>query len=318
MIFMAAGLILLIPCRQIHEIPRRLAILLALERDVEIGRGAEHVEQRPEREAAAAVLREAEVDLHMLDPRLERLGAKRGEIGGAEIAAELVVEVHSSLLTRPALKVGRRNLHALLFRAPQRFHISRKFEHEIRDTMSDSDAFPPRPENWDEAEQQKEVYARFGLAVYHAQVFEHSIANFLLTAELVKAVGVVRTQEAWERLVDHTLDSSFELTLGNMIKRVFDAIGIDEREQEEIRVAKRNRDELCHRFFREHAEQFMTPSGRLKMLDRLETLGSQIRSATAIVDLIEGATAKLLGQTPEKRAAFTEAYLDEIFRADDT
>ncbi|HYN45696.1 MAG TPA: hypothetical protein VES64_03300 [Allosphingosinicella sp.] len=183
--------------------------------------------------------------------------------------------------------------------------------------MSNSDAFPPLPENWNEAEQQKEVYARFGLAVYHAQVFEHSIANLLLTAELVKAVGVVRTQEAWETLVDHTLDSSFELTLGNMIKRVFDAIGIDESTQEMIRVAKRNRDELCHRFFREHAEEFMTPSGRLKMLDRLEALGSHIHSTTAVVDLIEGATAKFLGQTPEKRAAFTEAYLNEILQGDD-
>ena len=41
-----------------------------------------------------AVLLQPEIDLHPLDPGGERLGAQRGEIAGAEIAAQLVVEVH--------------------------------------------------------------------------------------------------------------------------------------------------------------------------------------------------------------------------------
>jgi hypothetical protein len=179
-----------------------------------------------------------------------------------------------------------------------------------------SQGFPPRPENWANAEQQKEVYARFGLAAYHAQVFEHGVANLLLIAELVKAKGIVRTQQAWETLVDHVLDSSFQLTLGNMVRRLFEAITLDAAAKDMINAAKRNRDELCHRFFREHAEDFMTSAGRLRMLDRIETLGSEICAATAAMELIEGATAKLIGISPEKTAEYAEAYRRKVTETD--
>jgi len=53
------------------------------------------------------------------------------------------------------------------------------------------------------------------------------------------------------------------------------------------------------------------------MLDRIEAIGEQIHSTTMMIDLIEGAAAKLLGQTPEARAAFTEAYLKKVIASAD-
>ena len=51
---------------------------------------------------------EAEIDLHPLDPGGERLGRQRGEINAAEIAAELVVQVHAPCLAdRAAYVCGR-------------------------------------------------------------------------------------------------------------------------------------------------------------------------------------------------------------------
>ena len=50
---------------------------------------------RPEREASAPVLLQSEIDLHALDAGGKRLGGQSGEVGGAEIAAQLVVEVHA-------------------------------------------------------------------------------------------------------------------------------------------------------------------------------------------------------------------------------
>ena len=158
----------------------------------------------------------------------------------------------------------------------------------------------------------REVYARFGLAVYHAQCFEHGLANLNLTAHLVMANEVVQNREQWEALVDEVLDRSFEKTLGNLIRELKKVINIDAGAMASISEAKAIRDELCHRFFREHSEDFMTPAGQDRMLLKLEKLDAKICEATAIVDLIEGAVAKHIGQTPETRAAFFENYEAEI------
>jgi hypothetical protein len=158
----------------------------------------------------------------------------------------------------------------------------------------------------------REVYARFGLAVYHAQCFEHGLANLNLTAHLVGAKGIIPTQEQWEALVDEVLDRSFEKTLGNLIKELKNVISIDAHALGYILEAKAVRDELCHRFFREHAEDFLTSTGRDRMLLKLEQLDRKICEASAMVDLIEAATAKHIGQTPEQRAAYFDAYEAEI------
>lgn len=173
-------------------------------------------------------------------------------------------------------------------------------------------ASPERPVDWHGAEQEKEVFARFGLASYHAQCFEHAVVNLLLTAELVAASRVVGSREVWEELVDHILDSSFQLTLGNMIRRLEERITLDPHTMTIIREAKERRDWLAHRFFREHAEDFMTSAGRLRMLDVLEEYGTRIHEAMEVVDLIEAATAKHLGDTPERREEFYSRYLQEI------
>lgn len=173
-------------------------------------------------------------------------------------------------------------------------------------------AFPDRPADWQSAEQEKEVFARFGLASYHAQCFEHGIVNLLLTAELVAAREVVGSREVWEELVDHILDSSFQLTLGNMIRRLEERITLDAPTMTLIREAKERRDWLAHRFFREHAEDFLTSAGRLRMLGVLEEYGTRIYEAMQVVDLIEAATATHLGDTPERREEFYNRYLQRI------
>ena len=81
----------------IHEIACRVAFALILKRDVKVRRDAEHVHQRPQREAAAGVGFEAEIDAHAFGARGVRLGMDRRDVGGAEIAAELVVEIHGGV-----------------------------------------------------------------------------------------------------------------------------------------------------------------------------------------------------------------------------
>src|SRR5690606_32339077 len=58
------------------------------------GRRAQQVQHRPQREALTAVALEPEIDLDPLDPRRLHLRADRGKVGGAEVAAQQIVEVH--------------------------------------------------------------------------------------------------------------------------------------------------------------------------------------------------------------------------------
>lgn len=62
--------------------------------------GAEHVEHRPQGETPPATLFQAEVDAHMLDTGGHRLRPDRGEVGGAEIALQLVIKIHAAGLWR--------------------------------------------------------------------------------------------------------------------------------------------------------------------------------------------------------------------------
>jgi hypothetical protein len=54
------------------------------------------VEQGPHREAAAAVLFQPELDEHLLDAAVDRLGRQRVEIGRPEMTAQLLVEIHQA------------------------------------------------------------------------------------------------------------------------------------------------------------------------------------------------------------------------------
>jgi hypothetical protein len=70
----------------------------------------------------------------------------------------------------------------------------------------------------DEDEQIKEVYARFGLAVYYAQVLEHGIATALLVLGLIPTRRhLAPSVEDWAKEVDAFMDRHFEDTMGRLI-----------------------------------------------------------------------------------------------------
>lgn len=81
---------------QVHERARSIARALVLEGNVEIGCRPQHVEQRPNREFAALVGFEIELDLHLLDPAGSCCGRNGTEIFNPEEAPHLFVKFHLS------------------------------------------------------------------------------------------------------------------------------------------------------------------------------------------------------------------------------
>ncbi len=151
-------------------------------------------------------------------------------------------------------------------------------------------------------EQVKTVYAHFGLAIYQSQVLEHGLVNALLVLDLVpNKAKSARSQEHWASLVDQFFDENFRHTLGRMIQN-FKSVGpIPPNLETLLTKALEKRNWLAHHYFRERAEDFMSSSGREKMVAELEDAQNLFRDADKELE----AAAKPLFD----KYGFTEAKL---------
>lgn len=119
----------------------------------------------------------------------------------------------------------------------------------------------------EESEHVKEVYARFGFAVYQAQVLEHGIVNALVLLDLIPSRRhLARSAEEWGSAVDNFMSRNFEKTMGRMIKDLKTVASVPGDLEEMLTIALTKRNWLAHDFFREHAEDFMNASGRDRMI----------------------------------------------------
>jgi hypothetical protein len=115
----------------------------------------------------------------------------------------------------------------------------------------------------------REVYARYGLAMYQAQVLEHGMVNAVIIVRMMPTLHGHPNRSAWEDAFDRAYDVEFAKTFGNML-RALASLNPPEELLERLRSAKSERDRLAHRFFREHAEDLLSRSGRTKMIAECE------------------------------------------------
>ena len=164
-----------------------------------------------------------------------------------------------------------------------------------------------------EEEHVKEVYARFGLAVYFAQVLEHSLVNALVILDLIPSQRyLVRSRDDWKAKVDAFMDHNFQATMGRLMKNLREVTEIDAELEQLLNDALSKRNWLIHHFFRERAKKFMSSDGREQMLceidecrelfytadKRLETIVEPLRRKAGITDeLLERVYQRLLTES---------------------
>jgi hypothetical protein len=115
----------------------------------------------------------------------------------------------------------------------------------------------------------REVYSRYGLAMYQAQVLEHGMVNAVIIARMLPTMHGYTGRSAWEGAFDRAYDAELAKTFGNML-RALEPLDIPASLLERLRGAKSERDRLAHRFFREHDEDFLGRSGRTRMIAECE------------------------------------------------
>lgn len=156
-------------------------------------------------------------------------------------------------------------------------------------------------------EHTKEVYARFGLAVYFAQVLEHGIVNAFIVLDLIPSKRhLAHSRAEWESSVDVFTDKHLEMTMGQMVAKLRSITKIPDDFEDSLIDAKNRRNRLAHSFFRIYAEDFFTFEGREKMI-------VEVDECRACFSLVDQRLEEII--TPLRRnAGITDEMLEKEFK----
>ena len=115
-----------------------------------------------------------------------------------------------------------------------------------------------------ESHQIREVYARYGLALYQAQSVERELAILLATEYGPGTMEITRSQYS------ELLESHFANTLGSLIAHVRKTVSVPDDLEKLLLEALEKRNWLTHRYFWERAGHFVRQEGRHMMLCELQ------------------------------------------------
>ncbi len=116
------------------------------------------------------------------------------------------------------------------------------------------------------SEQIREVYAWFGLTMFHAQCLERQLAIILATKYVPDPTRVSITA------FDNILEGLFSRTLGQLVNEVGTLAELSGGEEERLQKALRKRNWLAHQYFWERSIEFLFESGRTSMIKELQEL----------------------------------------------
>jgi len=122
----------------------------------------------------------------------------------------------------------------------------------------------------EKSEHCKEVYAYFGLAMYGAQCVESSIIQMLIFCDLYeKEAKIYQSQSEWEAKFDAFDEQLSKKTMGRLVGHLKLLNVMDLKTEELLVTALKQRNFLAHRYFPERSMDFVSHSGREKMIKEL-------------------------------------------------
>lgn len=161
-----------------------------------------------------------------------------------------------------------------------------------------------------------ETFARFGRAIYMANVVELGLAQTLVQIEFLTPAREKHIKEQRKDFDRNKFDAEFETfmaerakqTMGTLNLRVSQKSEFDEALKKRISDATLRRNFLAHRYWPEMSVKFMTKEGRDEMIKELsqdadifEQLDRDIRQATRPVREKLGINEAPLNEGVEKR-----------------
>jgi len=161
------------------------------------------------------------------------------------------------------------------------------------------------------SEEVREVYARFGLAIYSAQCLEHGLVNAFIYLHLIPSKMPEYRPKEWEDEVDAFTSKHFEHTLGRMIKDLEKFTNIAPNLSKKLSQALKIRNWLAHDYFRERAREFLSHEGRIIMIKELDDATSTMNEADAELSKTLDPILKKYGITEELIAKVSKEILSK-------
>jgi hypothetical protein len=145
---------------------------------------------------------------------------------------------------------------------------------------------------------EKEVFARFGLALFMAQVLEHELVNTLTVLRLLPTRELISDADAWAKSVDEFMDAQHANTFGTVLRALEKTNLIPNELFHGLEVCRAHRDYLAHNFFRGYANAFMTPQGRKRMLERVDRAREAFSASNIAMEAFKSPLMQRFGITP--------------------
>ncbi len=153
----------------------------------------------------------------------------------------------------------------------------------------------------------KEIYAFAGLALHHAQLLEQELQLFAAALDLSARTSISHQD------VDALWDELSVRTLGQLLRAAGKWIQLPDSLARDLDEAVRVRNVVCHSFFADHAEDMLSETGRLELVDWLREAAAIMSAAEQRVMELRRPLWQSLGITEEMAAAEFEAA---VARAD--
>ncbi len=145
----------------------------------------------------------------------------------------------------------------------------------------------------DESARIREVYARYGLAMYSAQLLETGLIQFVVT--LRADAGNLNTQQEY----DEEWDKLAKMTFGQLLKTIDPSL-LDPATAQEMDKALALRNRLAHKYFWEKAAEMLGEKTKEQMVNELQGYADYFKSLDEKVTEKIYAWAKRCGIDLEK------------------
>lgn len=160
-----------------------------------------------------------------------------------------------------------------------------------------------------DSQQRRETFARYGLAMYHAQCVEKSLA--ILSSIVFNKEFLPSSHSRREEIQDEV----FAKTIGRLLNRLRKQVAVPSNLDRMLSEAHEKRNWLAHDYFWEKAGDLLTTEGREKMIEELAKVSDFFSKVDAHLVGIYEKWAFKIGIT---REALDERFVKMYGRKEET
>jgi len=126
----------------------------------------------------------------------------------------------------------------------------------------------------------REVYAFYGLTMYHIQCLERTLAMLAATVYNLNADHITRSQ------FDSILEGNFKKTLGQLISNVKKSVDLSDDFEKKLSDALEKRNFIAHHYFWARAMKFGHTRGKEEMITELSQLSAYFEEMDKELSLV--------------------------------